>query len=335
MIYHRNAVVLTICIVELVRGEVDIVQAFVVGSMLSNLLLTVGMSFFFGGLNHLEQYFNAKIAQFTGSLLALAIGGLVIPTAFTWGNGGENPTTSTLDESVSRGTSIILISVYLSYLVFQLTSHREMYNAPSQRGKVRMDVRKVGGDMKKASAPADVLVGDMIGGRARKKTEHILLNDKTEPTLTIYVAIVIICSMVALIGFCALSLVESLPGLVCRYNVSENYFGLVLLPIASNMAELFTAFPLALRDKMDLIIGVAIGSSIQIALFVFPLTVIVGWIIGVDITLIFGPFQIVILFATVILVNYLIADGKSRKSNAIQDIFFPQNRSVGLSNYDY
>jgi len=68
----------------------------------------------------------------------------------------------------------------------------------------------------------------------------------------------------------------------------------------------------AVKDKMDLAIGVAVGSSMQIALLVLPLVVVIGWIMGrEDMTLYFDGFQITILFVAVLLVNYLIADGKS------------------------
>ena len=68
----------------------------------------------------------------------------------------------------------------------------------------------------------------------------------------------------------------------------------------------------AVKDKMDLAIGVAVGSSMQIALLVLPLVVVLGWIIGKnDMTLLFDGFQITVLFVAVLLVNYLIQDGKS------------------------
>jgi len=86
-----------------------------------------------------------------------------------------------------------------------------------------------------------------------------------------------------------------------------------LLPIVGNAAEHATAVTVAIKDKMDLAIGVAVGSSMQIALLVLPLMVIIGWIIDADMTLIFDAFQIVVLFVAIVLVNYLIGDGKSRK----------------------
>lgn len=86
-----------------------------------------------------------------------------------------------------------------------------------------------------------------------------------------------------------------------------------MLPIVGNAAEHATAVTVAIKDKMDLAIGVAVGSSMQIALLVLPLMVIIGWIIDADMTLIFDAFQIVVLFVAIVLVNYLIGDGKSRK----------------------
>lgn len=84
----RNAVELIVAILALVDNQVVIVQTSLIGSMLSNLLLVMGMCFFFGGLNRLEQHFNVVVAQTAASLLALAVGSLIIPTAFhNWSHG--------------------------------------------------------------------------------------------------------------------------------------------------------------------------------------------------------------------------------------------------------
>jgi Ca2+:H+ antiporter len=106
-------------------------------------------------------------------------------------------------------------------------------------------------------------------------------------------------------------LVDSINAVTCQYHVSEYFVGLILLPIVGNAAEHATALTVAVKDKMDLAIGVAVGSSMQIALLVLPLMVILGWIIHSDMTLVFDDFQIVVVFVAVILVNYLIGDGKS------------------------
>lgn len=94
-----NAVELIVAIIALVKKEVLIVQTSLIGSMLSNLLLVMGMCFFFGGVNRIEQHFNVVVAQTAASLLALAVASLIIPTAFhTWSDGNKENTAS-----LSRG----------------------------------------------------------------------------------------------------------------------------------------------------------------------------------------------------------------------------------------
>ncbi|KAH0138343.1 hypothetical protein KCU67_g9158, partial [Aureobasidium melanogenum] len=91
------------------------------------------------------------------------------------------------------------------------------------------------------------------------------------------------------------------------------FVGLILVPIVGNAAEHATAVTVAIKDKMDLAIGVAVGSSMQIALLVLPLMVVISWIgLGHDaMTLDFDGFQVAVLFIAVLLVNYLIQDGES------------------------
>ena len=74
-----------------------------------------------------------------------------------------------------------------------------------------------------------------------------------------------------------------------------------------NAAEHVTAVVVALKDKMDLAIGVAIGSSMQIALLVTPFLVILGWIIGQPMTLHFETFETVVFFLSVLITSYVIA----------------------------
>lgn len=81
---------LIVAILALVHNEVLIVQTSLIGSMLSNLLLVMGMCFFFGGVNRMEQHFNVTVAQTAASLLALAVASLIIPTAFKSWSGGTN-----------------------------------------------------------------------------------------------------------------------------------------------------------------------------------------------------------------------------------------------------
>ncbi|KAI7300346.1 calcium/proton exchanger, partial [Hortaea werneckii] len=114
-----------------------------------------------------------------------------------------------------------------------------------------------------------------------------------------------------LVAVCAEYLVDSIDSIVQTSGISKTFIGLILLPIVGNAAEHVTACVVAYKDKMDLAIGVAIGSSMQIALFVTPFLVILGWIIGKEMTLHFQGFETVVFFLSVLVVNYLIQDGKS------------------------
>lgn len=286
-------------------------QTSLIGSMLSNLLIVLGMCFFFGGINRMEQFFNVTVAQTASSLLALSVGSLLIPTGFTW-NGVINPATSDIDEEISRGTAIILLVVYGAYLFFQLKSHKDMYSVPSEKAPKRRVSKKEEGDTFRALAGIGGRAAASSGGQANRRSVVQVPDDEPEePSLSLIGAFVTLCSATALIGANAEFLVGSINEVTCLYNVSQYFVGLILLPIVGNATEHATAVTVAIKDKMDLAIGVAVGSSMQIALLVLPLTVVIGWIIHSDMTLVFDDFQIAVLFVAVILVNYLIGDGKS------------------------
>ena len=113
------------------------------------------------------------------------------------------------------------------------------------------------------------------------------------------------------VAICAEYLVDSINGLVATAHISKTFIGLILLPIVGNAAEHVTAVVVAVKDKMDLAMGVAIGSSMQIALLVTPFLVILGWIMDVPMTLHFETFETVVFFLSVLVVTYVIQDGKS------------------------
>ncbi|GIJ82607.1 hypothetical protein Asppvi_001116 [Aspergillus pseudoviridinutans] len=288
-----NAVELIVAIIALVDKQVVIVQTSLIGSMLSNLLLVMGMCFFFGGVNRLEQHFNPVVAQTAASLLALAV---------ATGTVGIAP--------LSRGTSIILLFVYGCYLFFQLKSHTEIYNRPSP--KVEKRRQKVsGGDASRGLAQIGKMTATMGGQNAQQMQLHEE-DDEEQPQLSIWVAVLTLTISTTFVALCAEFMVGSIDALTERGHISETFVGLILLPIVGNAAEHATAVTVACKDKMDLAIGVAVGSSMQIALLVLPLVIVIGWIMGLEnMTLYFDAFQVILLFVSVLLVNYLIADGKS------------------------
>lgn len=124
-------------------------------------------------------------------------------------------------------------------------------------------------------------------------------------------AIVMLLISTALVALCAEFMVDAIDAVVENSPVKEIFIGLIILPIVGNAAEHVTAVAVAMKNKMDLAIGVAVGSSIQIALLLTPLVVILGWIIGRDMTLYFTLFETVCLFVSAFIVNFLVLDGRS------------------------
>ena len=124
-------------------------------------------------------------------------------------------------------------------------------------------------------------------------------------------AVVLLLVTTGLVAICADFLVDSIDFLVSSTGVSQAFIGLIVLPIIGNAAEHVTAVTVAAKNKMDLAINVALGSSIQIALFVTPLIVILGWILNTEMSLYFSLFETVSLFASAFIVNYLMIDGRS------------------------
>jgi Ca2+:H+ antiporter len=318
LIYYSNAVEMIVAIIALAKGEVVVVQTSLIGSILSNLLLVMGMCFFFGGIRRPEQFFNKTVAGTAASLLALAVGSVIIPTCFD-----EFSTTPVASvAALSRGTSVILLVVYCGYLYFQLSSHKEMFNEESQKVPIKPRKRAL---PEGAISKGLVKAGGMSAGAGRPNIGERPPNDELintsayvpddeaeEPQLHIAVAWATLAGATAIIGLCAEFMVDGISSITESGSISVEFVGLILLPIVGNAAEHATAVTVACKDKMDLAIGVAVGSSMQVALFLIPLLVVIGWIMGNDsMTLSFDGFQVAVLFVSVLLVNYLLADGKS------------------------
>lgn len=205
--------------------------------------------------------------------MAVAATSLIIPaTLYATIRGNNDPEEAQRTALIlSRGTSIVLLILYCLYLYFQLKSHSKLFEAETEDGG----------------------------------------EDKEPEILGPVAASICLIVVTILVAACAEYLVGSIDSIVASSGISKTFIGLILIPIVGNAAEHVTACVVAYKDKMDLAIGVAIGSSMQIALFVTPFLVVLGWIIGQDMTLRFQTFETVVLFVSVLVVNYLIQDGKS------------------------
>jgi Ca2+:H+ antiporter len=145
---------------------------------------------------------------------------------------------------------------------------------------------------------------------SKKSVEHKEDSDE-KPKLSRSAALILLLVTTGLVAACAEFLVDSIDYLVSTTGVSQAFIGLIILPIVGNAAEHVTAVTVASKNKMDLAIGVALGSSIQIALFVTPVIVLLGWILDREMSLYFSLFETVSLFVSAFIVNYLMLDGRS------------------------
>merc|ERR1719235_170381 len=124
-------------------------------------------------------------------------------------------------------------------------------------------------------------------------------------------AVVLLAVTTAVTAFSTDLLIDAIQGTVESWKISKEFIGIVLLPIIGNAAEHYTAIMVAARNKMDLSLGVAAGSSCQMALLVTPFTVMVGWAFGKDMSLDFHLFQLAVLLMSVVLVTSVLSNGSS------------------------
>ncbi|GLI64419.1 hypothetical protein VaNZ11_007630 [Volvox africanus] len=274
-----NVVEIMVSLFALFKNLFTVVAASLLGSILSNLLLVLGCSFFLGGLFHSVQTFNAVSNRACSSLLMLACIGISIPSAASMILRNANspipaPDADPLDPEVherwilevSRGTAIILLICYMCYLAFQLKTHSNLFK------------------------------GD---------------DDDAVPMLTLGTSIGLLTVITAVVAVCSEFLTDSIKDVSEKTHLSEAFIGLIILPIAGNACEHLTACIVAMRNKMDLSMGVAVGSSIQIALFAIPFNVVVGWATGHPFSLDFTPFAALVLVVCVVNANFVTADATS------------------------
>jgi Ca2+:H+ antiporter len=271
-----NATELIIAIVALKAGLVDVVKASITGSIIGNLLLVMGLSMLLGGLRYKEQEFQPIVARVNASSMNLAVIAMLLPTAV-------NITSSGITESViqklSVAVAIVLIGVYALTLLFSMKTHTYLYEA---------------------------------GISSEEEAEELAaanLAEEHKPNLWLWAGVLLACT----IGVAIESelLVDSLEAATEMLGLTALFTGVILLPIVGNAAEHATAVSVAMKNKMDLSVSVAVGSSLQIALFVAPVLVIAGWILHQPMDLNFNSFELVAVAVAVLITNSISSDGRS------------------------
>ncbi|MEH2260921.1 calcium/proton exchanger [Nostoc sp.] len=266
-----NATELIIALVALNAGLIDVVKASITGSIISNLLLVMGFSMLLGGLRYKEQTFQPIVARVNAASMNLAVIAILMPTAMNYTSEGINEQTL---QNLSIAVAVVLILVYALTLLFSMKTHSYLY------------------DVGLAEAEAEV-----------EEISH------GKPNMPLWVGVLLVCTL--LVAIESEMLVDSLEVATSQLGLTALFTGVILVPIVGNAAEHATAVTVAMKDKMDLSLSVAVGSSMQIALFVAPVLVIAGRVLGQPMDLDFKPFELVAVVVSVLIANSISSDGKS------------------------
>jgi Ca2+:H+ antiporter len=272
-----NATELIIAIVALNAGLVDVVKASLTGSIIGNLLLVMGLSMLLGGLRYKEQEFQPTVARVNASSMNLAVIALLLPTAVHYTSTGiDEPTI----QKLSIAVAFILIAVYGLTLLFSMKTHTYLYDV----------------------GLADLTPEELADVNLAEDGQH-------DVNLPLWIGVLLGCTL--LVAIESEFLVSSLEEATSALGLSALFTGVILVPIIGNAAEHATAVTVAMKNKMDLAVSVAVGSSLQIALFVAPVLVLVGWILGKPMDLDFNPFELVAVMVAVAIANSISSDGRS------------------------
>ncbi|CAA6664562.1 unnamed protein product [Spirodela intermedia] len=272
-----NATEMIISIYALKNGMIRVVQQSLLGSILSNMLLVLGCAFLAGGIVHhrKDQVFNKAAAVVNSGLLLMAVMGLMFPAVLHFT--GSEVEYGKSEIALSRFSSCIMLVAYASYLFFQLKSHRSAYNPIEE-------VQEEG------------------------TTNDDPCEDE-EPEISLWEAIVWLAILTVWISVLSGYLVDAIQGASESLNMPVAFISVILLPIVGNAAEHASAVMFAVKNKLDITLGVAIGSSTQISMFVIPFCVVIGWIMGKEMDLNFQLFETATLFLTVLVVAFLLQEG--------------------------
>jgi Ca2+:H+ antiporter len=257
-----NAAELIITLFALKEGLVELVRASIVGSIVGNLLLVMGLAILLGGLQHGLQQFDRRRAAMNGTLLMLAFLALAIPSVFdaTFVQNQEFESELLLSE----GIALILITLYGASIVYALISHRgeqeEFHHTPQWSTRTALSV----------------LAGATLG-------------------------------IVVMSEF----LVSTVEPVVAELGWSELFVGVIIVPIIGNVAEHLVAVQVALKNRMELSVTIALGSSLQVALFVAPVLVFISLLFDHKLVLAFSLPEVIALAAASVVAALVAEDGES------------------------
>lgn len=274
-----NAAELIIAALALHKGLHGVVKASITGSIIGNILLVLGLSVLAGGMKFPQQRFNRTAAGMGSTLLALSVIALLIPAVFH-SIAEDRLRTGTitqaqemlLERSLSLEIAVVLFLVYVLSLVFSLRTHKSLYLGDESEDQAHEEFKR--------------------GWSLRMSATVLFL---------------------ATAGVAMVSefLVGAVEATAHALGLTEVFVGVIVVAVIGNAAEHSTAVLMAMKNKMDLAINIAVGSSIQVALFVAPVLVFLSYAFGNPMDLRFTAFEVLSVAMAVGVVNLVAQDGES------------------------
>ena len=270
-----NAAELILALFVLAAGKSDVVKAQLTGSIIGNSLLGLGLAIVVGSLGRDKQTFKRERAGQLSSLLILAMIALLLPAFFDFAVKGDGSAArGLLDERLSLAVSVVLIVVYVSNLIYTLVTHKSVFEFDE----------------------------DASGA------EH----HHDQPAWPLWVSLAVLAGGTAVTALEAEMVAGALESTATTLGLSEFFLGVIVLAVVGNAAEYFSAAYFARQGRMGLAISITVGSSIQIALLMAPLLVIVSAFTAHPMNLVFSsPLELIAVAAVAFAVNSIAQDGET------------------------
>ncbi|XP_038686608.1 vacuolar cation/proton exchanger 3-like isoform X2 [Tripterygium wilfordii] len=271
-----NATELIIAIFALNQNKVALVKYSLLGSILSNLLLVLGSSLFCGGIANIrqEQKYDRRQADVNSMLLLLGLLCHMLPLMFRYA-AASTALSAVPTLNLSRASSFVMLIAYTGYIVFQLFTHRQLFEAEE-----------------------DSEDGDDV-------------SSEETAAIGLWSGIAWLVGMTAVIALLSEYVVGTIEAASESWGISVSFISIILLPIVGNAAEHAGAIIFAFKNKLDITLGVALGSATQISMFAVPFCVIMAWIMGIEMDLNFNLLETGSLAVAIIVTAFSLQDGTS------------------------
>jgi Ca2+:H+ antiporter len=282
-----NAAELIIGLLALHHGLRGVVKASLTGSIIGNVLLVLGAAALAGGLRFHHQRFNRSGARSQATMLILAAIALIMPAAYDHLVGLRG---RSLEGRLSLGISIVLLAVYACSLVFSLRTHKQLFDG-----------------------------GGTSGEEEEGKHEGKAHGEGALPVWSVGRSLAVLAGSTALVAWMSEVLVGAVGETAKELGMTELFIGVFVVAIVGNAAEHSTAVLMARSNKMELALGIAVGSSVQIALLVAPVLVIASYFLGpAPMDLVFTPAEVISVGLSVLLASQIAGDGESNWLEGVQ-----------------